>query len=174
MISATFLIIPRSRLNRGDAVERSRKEVEHRVLSYEEAIEGRESKLREAAHLTEEATRKREEAAYKRERVAKAMERATERADRAEKQVIKDEGFVVVVVVVFDDDDDAPAVAFVVIEDVIAAAAVVVVVVAVVVVAAAASGCDCATAAIWRRFKPFLSHVKPTPKFLFVWRIPPI
>ena len=54
---------------RGDTVERSRKEVEHRVMSYEEAIEQMEAKLREAAFLTDEATRKREEAAYKAERL---------------------------------------------------------------------------------------------------------
>ena len=95
------------------------------------------------------------------------MERATERADRAEKQVIKDEGFVVVVVV-FDDDDDAPAVAVVVIEDAVVVAVVAVVAAAIAADAdAAASGCGCGTAAIWRRFKLFLSRTSNrTPKFL--------
>ncbi len=57
-------------------------------MSLEERVEGLESKLKEAAHLTEEATRKREEAAFKMERVRAQLDKANHRAKEAEKQVI--------------------------------------------------------------------------------------
>ncbi len=56
-------------------------------MSYEETIEGQESRLREAARLTEEATRKREEAAFKAERLRQALDRALDRAGEAEGKV---------------------------------------------------------------------------------------
>ena len=53
---------------RADAAERGRKEVEHRVMSTEDAIETLEAKLKEARHLTEEASRKHDETIYKLDR----------------------------------------------------------------------------------------------------------
>ena len=62
-VDATF-----ERFSRADAAERGRKEVEHRVMSAEDAIESLAAKLKEARHLTEEASRKHDETIYKLDR----------------------------------------------------------------------------------------------------------
>ena len=62
-VCATF-----KRFFRADAAERGRKEVEHRVMSAEDAIESLAAKLKEARHLTEEASRKHDETIYKLDR----------------------------------------------------------------------------------------------------------
>ena len=73
-------------------VERSRKEVEHRVMSQEEAIDKLERDIRDARFLTDEASRKFDEATYKIEKIDQALARALTRAEKAEAAVGAMEG----------------------------------------------------------------------------------
>ena len=81
--SAPFFIVT----SRADTFERGRKEIEHRVMSYEDTIEATEAKIKEARYLTDEATRKYDEATYKMDTMSASLERASGRADRAEATV---------------------------------------------------------------------------------------
>lgn len=72
---------------RSEALERGRKEVEHRVLSYEETIDKLQADIRAARYLTDEASRKFDEATYKIEKIEQVLERALARATKAEDNV---------------------------------------------------------------------------------------
>ena len=76
-------------LPRADSFERGRKEVEHRVMSYEDAIESLTAKIKEARYLTDEATRKHDEVTFKTDKTSAALARATDRAERAERGVAR-------------------------------------------------------------------------------------
>ncbi len=71
-------------LVRGDAVERGRKEVEHRVHALEATIDGLNAQMRDAAQLTQEASRKRLEADFKIEKLTEALATGSTRANAAE------------------------------------------------------------------------------------------
>eukprot|EP00095_Tigriopus_kingsejongensis_P009996 maker-scaffold368_size193847-snap-gene-0.31 protein:Tk09996 transcript:maker-scaffold368_size193847-snap-gene-0.31-mRNA-1 annotation:"tropomyosin- isoforms 33 34" len=70
--------------SRSETMERSRKEMEHRVLSFEETIDKLTSNIREARFLTDEASRKFDEATYKIEKIDQVLDRSLVKADQAE------------------------------------------------------------------------------------------
>jgi len=72
---------------RGDALERSRKEVEHRASALEESVDFAMRNLREAKNLTDETQNKTESAALKTERLIINLAKARKRAEAAERQV---------------------------------------------------------------------------------------